>query len=41
MKARIESNESQLTTKKQEYDIPEQLSLLLEKEQKPLTMAHK
>ena len=37
MKSRIELNESQLTTNKKEYNIPTQLSLTLEEEQKRLT----
>jgi len=37
MKSRIASNESQLTSKPKEYNIPEQLTLALE-EQKRLTM---
>ena len=41
MKARIESNESQLTTKNKDYEVPKQLSLLLEQEQKQLIMAQK
>ncbi|MCW3806868.1 Dam family site-specific DNA-(adenine-N6)-methyltransferase [Plebeiibacterium marinum] len=41
MKARIKSNESQLTTKNKDYEVPKQLSLLLEQEQKQLIMAQK
>ncbi len=39
MKSRIELDKSQLTTKKKEYKVPEQLSLALEEEQKRLTKA--
>lgn len=41
MKSRIEFNESQLTTNKEEYKIPTQLSLILEEEQKQLKMHNK
>lgn len=40
MKSRIELDESQLTSKPKEYETPKQLSLLLEEEQKRLTMCH-
>ena len=40
MKSRINLDESQLTSKPKEYDTPKQLSLMLEEEQKRLTMCH-